>query len=352
MRQPSINHINLPNLMKNLTPHHSITSALRPATLGAHKPRARFAVLLAAVALALLALAPSSRAALLLTDDFTGYSAGNLGGQGSWTQSGSGPVATVASTTQLTYSGYNGGGGNYAVIPTATANSSKCYKGFTPTTAIGNTFYASFLLNLTAATANGAASGNYFIALGDPTTGTTYAPRLFAKASGSGFVLGVSKLSNTANYGSTVFSLNTTYLVVIRFTGVTGSANDQAYVWVNPSLASEPATGSAECSDTTGTDPGYTGGNIGNFMWHNRNADNPSGSLDAVRVAANTTSAGAWSDLAASSGSTGPAVTTQAASSPSTSGATLNGTVIADGGASLTDRGFYWSTSGPCHHLG
>jgi hypothetical protein len=40
-------------------------------------------------------------------------------------------------------------------------------------------------------------------------------------------------------------------------------------------------------------------------------------------------------------------VTTQAASSPSTSGATLNGTVIADGGASLTDRGFYWSAATP-----
>ena len=42
---------------------------------------------------------------------------------------------------------------------------------------------------------------------------------------------------------------------------------------------------------------------------------------------------------------TAPAVTTQAASSPSTSGATLNGTVTANGGASLTDRGFYWKTS-------
>ena len=45
------------------------------------------------------------------------------------------------------------------------------------------------------------------------------------------------------------------------------------------------------------------------------------------------------------SGNTAPTVTTQAASSPSTSGATLNGTVTANGGASLTDRGFYWKTS-------
>lgn len=46
------------------------------------------------------------------------------------------------------------------------------------------------------------------------------------------------------------------------------------------------------------------------------------------------------------SGNTAPTVTTQAASSPSTSGATLNGTVTSDGGAPpLTDRGFYWSTT-------
>src|ERR1039458_9271750 len=109
--------------MKNLSLHlgHDTTSvlwslalSLRPSasshsSRGAHKPRVRFAVL-AAVALALLALTPSSRATLLLTDDFTGYSAGNLGGQGAWTQSGTGPAAAAASTTPLTYSGYNGGG--------------------------------------------------------------------------------------------------------------------------------------------------------------------------------------------------------------------------------------------------
>ena len=134
--------------------------------------------------------------------------------------------------------------------------------------------------------------------------------------------------------------------MVIRFTGVAGSVNDQAYVWVNPSLVTEPATANAECSDTTGTDAGYTGGNIGNFLWHNRGINNPSGSFDAVRIAAAATSAAAWTDLAASTGATAPAVTTQPASSPSSSGATLNGTVTTDGGAPpITDRGFYWKTS-------
>ena len=46
-------------------------------------------------------------------------------------------------------------------------------------------------------------------------------------------------------------------------------------------------------------------------------------------------------------GNTAPTLTTQAASSPSTSGATLNGTVTANGGSALTDYGFYWSATSP-----
>lgn len=299
---------------------------------------------LAAVALAFLALTPSSRATLLFTEDFTDYAAGNLGGQGSWTQAGSGPVATVDSTTPLAYSGYNGGGGNYAVIPAPSTTTSKCYKGFTSTTAIGNAFYVSFLLNLTTVPET---ATNYFISLGDPAIGTAYGPRLFARGSGSGFVLGVSKFSNTANYGTTELPFNTTHLVVIYYSGITGSYNDLAYVWVNPSLATEPAIGTAECSDTTGNDASYTGGNIGNFLWHNRGIGDPTGAFDAVRIAAAANSAAAWADLAASSGATAPLVTTQPATSPSTSGATLHGTVTGTGGAALNDRGFYWSTATP-----
>jgi hypothetical protein len=42
-----------------------------------------------------------------------------------------------------------------------------------------------------------------------------------------------------------------------------------------------------------------------------------------------------------------PTVTTSAATSPATTGATLNGYINNDGGAALTDYGFYWSGSSP-----
>ncbi len=298
----------------------------------------RFALLAAAV----LFVTVSANATLLLTDDMTGYTtAANLDGQGSWTFSGSGPHSTVQNTTPLTYSGYNGGGGNYVVMGTPSGTTSRTYKGFTSTTAIGNTFYASFLIRLTATTA----TGDYFITLGDPTTGTTYGPRLFAKTSGAGFVLGVGKNVNVASavFGTTVLSLNTTYLVVMRFTGVTGNANDLAYVWVNPSLASEPTTGSAECSDTTGADAVYSGGNIGNFLWHNRTANNPSGAFDGVRVAAASTSAAAWSDLAASV-ATFPSAPTITGITPANAQLSVAFTAGSDGGSAILN--YKYSTDG------
>lgn len=44
-------------------------------------------------------------------------------------------------------------------------------------------------------------------------------------------------------------------------------------------------------------------------------------------------------------GANAPSITTQPASLPMTNGVTLNGTVTANNGAALTDRGFYWSAS-------
>lgn len=251
------------------------------------------------LALAALMLAPVwGWGQSLLVDDFTGLNIANLAGQSSWTKGGSGPDATVANTTPLIYTGYNGGGGEYVVMPTGTSTASKVYKALVSTPAPGtNTFYYSLLLRLTSTTA----TGDYCITLGDPTTGTVYFARLFAKTSGSGFAIGGSKLANvaTANFGSTVFNYNTTYLIVVRYTCVSSGSNDLMYVWVNPDITSEPTTVSAEVTITASLGDA-TPAAVGNFHWHNRTANNPVGSFDGVRVAYGSTSALAWSALDAS----------------------------------------------------
>ncbi|MEI6854206.1 MAG: hypothetical protein WCL06_15265, partial [Bacteroidota bacterium] len=291
----------------------------------------------------LLIISGQGRGQSLLVDDFTGLTVGsNLAGQSSWTKGGSGPDATIGNATALTYANYNGGGGEYVVMPTATATASRVYKALSSTPAPGtNTFYFSFLLRLSSATA----TGDYFIALGDPTTGTTYFSRIFAKTSGAGFVIGGSKLANvaTANFGSTVYTFGTTYLVVVRYSFVTGTANDRMYVWVNPAFSSEPSTASAEVSVlSTTADAAPT--TVGNFHWHNRTANNPAGSFDGVRVAYGASSAAAWTNLAAYAGTSAPTVTTTAVSSIGTTAATFNGNIGSDGGSAILQRGFCYKT--------
>jgi hypothetical protein len=246
----------------------------------------------------LMAVSAFLSAQSLLVEDFTGLTTGaTLVGQSSWVKGGSGPEPTVQNSTPLTYAGYNGGGGEYVQMPAGSATSSRVYKPFTTTPAGTNTFYYSFLLNLSATTA----TGDYFITLGDPGTGSSYFGRVFAKTNGAGYNIGVTKLANVASavFGSTVFNYNQTYLVVVRYSFVTGTSNDEVYVWVNPALTSEPATASALAFiTTTASDPSNT--TVGNFHWHNRTANNPTGSFDGVRIAYGATSADAWTALNAS----------------------------------------------------
>jgi len=231
----------------------------------------------------------------LLVDDFTGLNTGNLATQSGWAKSGSGPDAVVATSSPITYTGYNGGQGQYVQLPSGSSSTSNIRKGFTSTTGGTNTFYYSFLLNLSAAST----AGDYFISLADPAGGTSYFARVFAKTNGAGYSLGISKQSTTATYGSTptVLNFNQTYLIVVRYSFVSGSTNDQVYVFVNPSVNAEPATGSAEATISSGSDPGLTGGNVGNIILHNRSNNNPTGKVDAVRVSFGNNSANAWSAL-------------------------------------------------------
>jgi hypothetical protein len=245
------------------------------------------------------------------TDNFSGLNVGvNLAGQSSWTKGGSGPELTVANTTPLTYPGYNSGGAEYAVIPAGTTTSARVYKTFTaPKTNLAHTsFYYSVLLRLTGTTAS---SNGYFMSLGNSGAGTQYGAKLFARTSGSGYNIGLSKTSNTATFGASVLSLNTTYLVVVRYSfnnpgsGVDSLSDDEAYLWINPIAKTEPAIGDAECiipsgkggTDYDGFSPSPVPYDVGNFVWHTRNATNPVGAFDGVKVGYGVSSAAAWADL-------------------------------------------------------
>ncbi|NOX67517.1 MAG: T9SS type A sorting domain-containing protein [Chlorobi bacterium] len=99
--------------------------------------------------------------------------------------------------------------------------------------------YISFLVNFSAATT--AVDGDYFIGY-LTSTGTTIKGRIFVKRSGSNIAFGVSKGSTTPNLTDYIYLLNTTYLIVLKYTFNTLSSDDVISLFVNPSLSgTEPS---------------------------------------------------------------------------------------------------------------
>ena len=184
----------------------------------------------------------------LLTENFD-YTAGSALTSNGWSQIGTSSTnpISVGTSNGLTYTGYAGSGIGNAAIMTNTGQD--VYRDFTAVTS-GNV-YVSFLVKVSVAGA-----GDYFMALLAGTSTSVFSPRTFIKAVGTtGWNLGLSKGTEAAHYGTTALSLNTTYLVVVKFTFNTASTTDDqitGYVFTDPTLPStEPGT--AEIAAFTGT---------------------------------------------------------------------------------------------------
>ena len=200
------------------------------------EPRRRnrsFAGLRASLLLALTAGwmgAASSEAAALLEENFTFTGALTSNG---WTAADAGGTSVInASTPSLSYTGLASSGiGGAASLTTSGEDDRRTF------TSQSGDVYASCLINLSAAQA----TGGYFFALSSGTTG--FISRVFAKSSGSGFVLGLSKSTTTATYDSTVLNFNTTYLVVIKIAkNAVTTSDDVSSLWVNPVLGGSETT--------------------------------------------------------------------------------------------------------------
>ncbi len=149
------------------------------------------------------------------------------------------PTASYVNTIKvvspgLTYANYPSVVGNGVMVDTTGQD---IYRTFTSDT-LGSK-YASFLVNITKATT----AGDYFFHFTQSAGSTTFRGRVFAKLSGSDIVFGLLKGSTgTAAYTTTTYAMNTTHLVVLKYTFNTGSAtNDSVYLFINPPIgAVEP----------------------------------------------------------------------------------------------------------------
>ena len=204
---------------------------------------------------------------------------------------------SVSNSSPLTYSGYNSAGGNYVNITGLTPGFS-AGPSSTSVSSLTNSFYYSFLLKVPTGIGTGV-DGSIAGLNGAATTNALFASLFIKYLSSSTYKLGISKLgSGPGTYGATTLSAGTTYLIVVRYSFTAGV--DPIYLWVNPSLSSEPLTTAAEASVTTGTDVTAFTNSFGFYL---RGAATGSittpFSMDGLRVAYGSTSALAWTNLGA-----------------------------------------------------
>ena len=195
------------------------------------------------IVLVLLLLLGVPVSAQLLEDNFTA-AAGTALTDAGWTISGTSTTnALTVTASGLTFTGYAPSGiGNG--VPMANTGQD-VYRSFPKVSS--DSVYLSFMANISAV-----GTGDYFIAFSPSALQTNYYARLHVKSSGSGFVVGISKsneVSGGAQYGSTVFSLSTTYLFIVKFKFIApataaDTVNDPISVYCLPSgtsLTAEPA---------------------------------------------------------------------------------------------------------------
>ena len=229
----------------------------------------------------------------LLTEDFS-LTLGNLAGQNGWTvTSGTGGIAVT--TPGLSYTNvniYQGSGiGNAVTLSHAVTETDT--KSLSTTGVNTGSVYCSAMINVSETTN---ATGDYLISLGYDAL--YYANVYIRKDPTSGFNFGVSKLAYGPGQGgaplpnpvytSSAYNFGTTYLVVVKYTFIPGTSNDQVVLYVNPVVwAPEPGTPTLTANNTSSdlNPPGFT------VVRLHQSSAVPTATIDGIRVA--TT----WADL-------------------------------------------------------
>jgi hypothetical protein len=236
------------------------------------RPRA-LALPVALAATSLLAQPATSRATLLAYDSFDTYTKdvalknNTLNDGTGWLAAwGSGGGTVVVSSKTLTYKlgDYTYGGGA-SVAVSGTNNSSAIRRDLASSVTNGSDIYVSMLFQVVQE--NGAAgalvSGHYAgwsprdgaFAVGEDNTLT------LGTGSSSGAWAGA-RVNNTNSTVKTALQYNTTYLVVVRFSGWDGASYKTTTTWLNPSsgdLASANDSIVATITDSAGGSTSFNG---------------------------------------------------------------------------------------------
>jgi plastocyanin len=188
---------------------------------------------------------------LLLTENFNYTAATLLTANGYIAHSGAGTNSIPVVSPGLTYLGSTVSNiGGAASLTTTGEDVNRTF-----TSVSSGSIYASMLVNVSAAQAN----GDYFFNLGtNPFSSSVLYARTFIKASGVGYVVGISKTSTpTAVYSATDLPFNQTAQLVVKYKFNTASTTDDSvFLYINPVLGSTEPTptviGTVGGNDITG----------------------------------------------------------------------------------------------------
>jgi PEP-CTERM motif len=157
------------------------------------------------------------------------------------------------------------------------------------------TIYYSFLMNVssianlpTTSTAGIFWAGFNNTPGSQASTPSVVGTRLYARTTTGGFQLGVNENSSTITSWDTtdLFSTGTTLFIVGSYTFNPSTSDDVSQLWINPTIGSATAP-AATVSATGGSDLST----IASFVLFDRNAIEPSGTIDELRIATS------WADV-------------------------------------------------------
>jgi len=189
----------------------------------------------------LFAIASSINSQILLIEDFN-YPAGDTIGAHGWVTFSSWVNPITISSGSLTYPNYSGSGIGNSVKLLSTGQDA--YKSL-PNPETANDVYVAFMVRIDSEKS----AGDYFLALLPSTSTTLYTARVYAKDSSGAVLFGLSKSAASGGpivYSTTTYQYGVTYLIVLKYTFLTGSTTDdemRLYVFTAPNLPqTEPAT--------------------------------------------------------------------------------------------------------------
>lgn len=220
-------------------------------------------------------------ATLFMQENFD-YEIGTTVVSNGWSaHSGAGTASPLVDATNLVYTNYPPNAGGSARTTGVTGEDIS--HGFAEQTS--GDIYCAVLLKITALPNT---TQDYCFHLGDsavPGGGTNFRGRLYAQRDASNNIrFGISKYStNTTVIQFTPYSYayDTTYMMVLKYKIVPGTANDEVYLWIDPTdTVNEPAYTLFIGTADTGADPV----NIGSVAIR-QSSNTPAAYYDGIRIA-------------------------------------------------------------------